>query len=399
MIRDFWVENYLSILERQEMNFEVRQTEDEWMRVEVSPGVFISKLGIIYGANASGKSNMLKALQNVFTLLFVHQNDRNQHVTGGEPFALAQDKPTEMYVSFYANGIRYDYTIVYDMSHVISESLEYYPKKSKSLFYERTYNGPDMQASVKFGPSIKMTKKTLATIVQNTLNNHTVLSTYGKVSLPADAQPMATLYNWIKQYVHGVMKLGDNDILSHLRKANEEERRKKFYMTMLKKADFNITDFRILSNGQQEALSFVNSTTGKDFELPSTTQSAGTMRYISNLRYLYDAIVGGHIYMLDELGDDMHYDLLLYYINVFLHNSDSSQLIFTSQETALLSESLINEHRHTVWFAEKSHETATSEYTRADQFGLHKNLSLYNSYRIGRLGARPELGSPFIELD
>lgn len=399
MIRDFWVENYLSILDRQEMNFEVRQLEDEWMRVEVTPGVILSKLGIIYGANASGKSNMLKALQNVFTLLFSPQSDRNNTVAGGEPFALAQDKPTKMFVSFYIGGVRYDYAIAYDIHHIISECLEYYPKKSRSLFYERSFNGDDAQATVKFGPSIKLSKKTVATIVQNTLNNHTVLSTYGKVSLPADAQPLATLYKWIKQNVHGVMKLDSGDMLSHLRKANEEERRKKFYMLMLKKADFNITDFRILTNGQQEVLSFVNSTTGDSFELPSTTQSAGTMRYISNLKYLYDAITGDHIYMLDELGDDMHYDLLLYYINVFLHNSDSSQLIFTSQETALLSESIINEHRHAVWFAEKSHETATSEYTRADQFGLHKNLSLYNSYRIGKLGARPELGSPFIDLD
>ena len=54
MIRDFWVENYYSIKERQEMDFEVRSKEDEWMRVEPTPGVYLSKLGIIYGANASG---------------------------------------------------------------------------------------------------------------------------------------------------------------------------------------------------------------------------------------------------------------------------------------------------------------------------------------------------------
>ena len=62
MIRDFWVENYYSIKERQEMDFEVRSKEDEWMRVEPTPGVYLSKLGIIYGANASGKSNLVKAI-------------------------------------------------------------------------------------------------------------------------------------------------------------------------------------------------------------------------------------------------------------------------------------------------------------------------------------------------
>ena len=52
-----------------------------------------------------------------------------------------------------------------------------------------------------------------------------------------------------------------------------------------------------------------------------------------------------------------------------------------------------------VWFVEKNKDTASSEYTRGDSFGLHKNLSLYNSYRIGRLGAKPELGSIFINLE
>lgn len=49
-----------------------------------------------------------------------------------------------------------------------------------------------------------------------------------------------------------------------------------------------------------------------------------------------------------------------------------------------------------VWCVEKNKETASSKYSRGDSFGLHENLSLYNSYRIGRLGAKPELGSIFI---
>ena len=381
MIRDFWVENYYSIKERQEMNFEVRFKEDEWMRVEPTPGVYLSKLGIIYGANASGKSNMLKAMQNVFDLLFTSRSNRNDPVLSGMPFALTADKPTKMYVSFFVEGVRYDYLVEYTRKHIIRELLEYFPKKAKSLFYERTFNGDNKQVSIKFGTNVGIKSKTIDALIQNTLNNHTVLSTYGKVALPDDAEPMAKLYD------------------SQMREVDADAKRKKFYMQMLKKADFNISDFHVLSNGRDETVAFVNTTSSEDFELPDSTQSAGTIRFIADLKYLYDAITGSHIYMLDELGEDLHYDLLLYYINVFLYNSDSSQLIMTSQETSLLAEDLINEHRQVVWFAEKSHETASSVYTRADKFGLHKNLSLYNSYRIGRLGAKPELGSPFIDLD
>ena len=48
---------------------------------------------------------------------------------------------------------------------------------------------------------------------------------------------------------------------------------------------------------------------------------------------------------------------------------------------------------------EKDGKTASSEYSRGDSFGLHKNLSIYNSYRIGRLGAKPELGSIFLDYE
>lgn len=381
------------------MDFEVRHKEDEWMRVEPAPGVYLSKLGIIYGANASGKSNMLKAMQNVFDLLFISRSNRNEPVLSGMPFALIADKPTKMFVSFYVEGIRYDYLIEYTQKHIIRELLEYFPKKSKSLFYERSFNGDNKQVSIKVGTSVGIKTKTIDMLIQNTLNNHTVLSTYGKVSLPDDAEPMAKLYDWIRDHVHGVMKINDGDVLSQMREVDKDSKRKKFYMQMLKKADFNISDFHVLSNGRNETVAFVNTTSGDNFELPDNTQSAGTIRFIADLKYLYDAITGSHIYLLDELGEDLHYDLLLYYINVFLFNSDSSQLIITSQEASLLAEDLINEHRQVVWFAEKSHETASSVYTRADKFGLHKNLSLYNSYRIGRLGAKPEIGSPFIDFD
>src|SRR5574344_2646317 len=141
-----------------------------------------------------------------------------------------------------------------------------------------------------------------------------------------------------------------------------------------------------------ESVTFLNHSEKGDFEIPLRLQSKGTLKYIRILDVLYDLITGDHVYYLDELGEDLHYDLLFYYLNVFLFNSDKSQLIITSQETALLQQDLINDNRGVVWFVEKNRETASSEYNRGDSYGLHKNLSLYNSYRIGRLGAKPELG-------
>ena len=144
---------------------------------------------------------------------------------------------------------------------------------------------------------------------------------------------------------------------------------------------------------------FENYSNKGSFYVSLNLQSQGTIRYIQILETLYDLITGSHVYYLDELGEDLHHDLMLYYLSVFLYNSAQSQLIITSQETTLLAQDIINENRGTVWFVEKNRETASSEYSRGDSFGLHKNLSLYNSYRIGRLGAKPELGSIFIDLE
>lgn len=395
MIREFWTENYLSIRERQTMNFETDGDDGNWMSAEISKGVHLDRVGIIFGANASGKSNMLKAMQNAFELMFIDRKDRNERVHSEMPFALTKNQPTKMFVSFYADGVRYDYMISYLGSHIIREELNYYPNKSKSLFYEREFVGEDRQCEIKFGTSIGIKAKTLRVLKEHTLNNHSVLSTYGKVSLPEDAYKIAALYNWIKSHVHGVSNDGGS-LVSLLKEVSQDEKKKEFFIQMLKKADFNISNFSVISDGVENHVEFVNTSDDGNFMLPLSTQSAGTIKYLVDLNYLYNAITGDHIYMLDELGEDLHYDLLLYYIQVFLANSCQSQLFFTTQEMTLLSEDQFNENRQSVWFVERSSETAASEYTRADKLGLRKEHSLYNSYRIGRFGSKPVLGSPFV---
>lgn len=410
MIREFWVENYLSIKDRQTINFETKsKDDDDLLSIEVSNGIRLNKIGIMYGANASGKSNMLSAIQTVFDILRSARNDVRRSVPAffSKPFALTADKPTKLYVSFYKDTTRYDYMVVYHKYYIEHEELYYYPRNSKALFYERDFVSTDSQADIKFGQSINLKAKTTTSIVENTLNNHSVLSTFSKQMFTDDAKPLRDLYNWIVNHYHPVKNFDKEQttIVNMMKDACEDEKKKKFYLQMLKKADFNIVDFRydrqdrIIENETNSRIAFLNDSASGKFEVIDMYQSEGTISYLSDIRWLYDTLTGDHVYLLDEFGRDYHYDLLLYYLNVFLYNSEKSQLIFTSQERELLLEDLLNSHRDIVWFVEKSAETAASSFTRADQFGLHKNLSLYNSYKIGRLGAKPELGSPYILID
>ncbi len=425
MIRNFWVKNYLSIRDKQELSFVTKGPSSELV-TEIADGVFLYKLGILYGSNASGKSNMLIAMNEVFRLLVIPKSDATLGIGGCIPFVLTKDEPTEMHVSFYAVGTRYDYDIKFNDNHILSEALYYYPNKSKSLFYERSFVGENVQADIKFGASLKLQIKTQESIRENTLNNHSVLSVCRKAALKEDIAPFNTLHAWIMDNYHEIDGDGDKGIVEILKDAYVNPKKRKFYNTMLQKADLNILEYlpivedRIVPNDFREriqkenipeemkdvllkpttdSITFLNHSDNGDFAIPLRWQSKGTQKYIRILDTLYDLITSPHVYYLDELGEDLHNDLLYYYLNVFIFNSDKSQLIITSQETTLLSQDLINENRGVVWFVEKNKETASSKYARGDSFGLHKNLSLYNSYRIGRLGAKPELGSIFINLE
>lgn len=425
MIREFWVKNYLSIRNRQGLNFLAKGPASDLV-TEVSSGVFLYKLGVLYGSNASGKSNMLIALNEVFRLLVHPLSDANRAISGYLPFVLTKGDPTQMYVSFYANGIRYDYYVEFNGKNILRESLFYYPNKSKALFYERSFVGDNVQAEIKLGASLKLSVKTQESIRENTLNNHSVLSVCRKAALKDDIAPFNALHGWIMATCHDVDGDDKKGLVEILKQAFDDPRKRKFYNMMLQKADLNILEYKptvetrvvpkeflelikkenipdgvkaALLKPTSDTVTFVNHSADGDFELPLALQSKGTQKYIRILEALYDMVTGAHVYYLDELGEDLHYDLLYYYLNVFIFNSQNSQLIITSQETTLLSQDLINENRGVVWFVEKNRDTASSEYFRGDDFGLHKNLSLYNSYRIGRMGAKPELGSIFINLD
>lgn len=427
MIRDFWVKNYLSIRDRQELSFIAKGPASELV-VEMDKGVFLYKLGILYGPNASGKSNMLIALNEVFRIIISPKHNAARRIRGFHPFALTKDEPTEMHISFYADNIRYDYDVVFNSAFILKETMNYYPNGSKALFYERTFVGDNIQADIKFGTSLKLLAKTQESIRENTLNNHSVLSVCRKTALKEDIEPFNRLYDYIMENYHEVD--GDKDkgksIVNILKEAYNDAKKHKFFVQMLHKADLNIKEYRPviedriipqgireriekenLPQGMKDALlrptddsvTFLNCSDNGNFEIPMQLQSKGTLKYIRILDALYDMITSNHVYYLDELGEDLHYDLLFYYLSVFIFNSDRSQLIITSQETALLLQDIVNENRGIVWFVEKDRKTASSEYSRGDSYGLHKNLSLYNSYRTGRLGAKPELGSIFIDLD
>lgn len=422
MIYSFYAENFLSIKDRQAISFATTadKTARDLMAVEVKPNVYINKLSIFYGANASGKSNMLRAMETLFYLMCLPQYDKNSGVFRYAPFALCDGQPTHMGVVFYKDDIRYEYEISYCGTHIISEKLGYFPTRTRADFYTREFVGIDKQPKIEFGGTLKMFSKTKNSIIENTFNNHTVLSTIAKMSPKDDASAITALYNWVMTRVHSINidKESVDPMVLAISHACKDSNKKRFYINLLRKADFNITNISIVDNTNElptqlvekvlssdlpaedkfnilNDVSFTNHSANGDFEVLSRLQSDGTKRFAELLAYLYDMVRENHVYFFDELGNRMHYDLMVYYIALMLHNSDQSQLFFTTHNILLLEEDFVR--RDMVYLAEKDKDSAVSSYTRVSDMGLHKNISLYNAYKIGRLGAKPDLGSPYLD--
>ena len=181
MIYSFTVRNFLSVADEQTISF--ASTSDKTMRdiltVEVKPNCFINKLGIFYGANASGKTNILYAMETAFEILFQPKNDKSQAMRF-TPFALRKNETTYFKLIFFKEGVQYDYEVSYNGNHILFENLDYYPNNVKALFYHRDFTGDDTQTHIEFGSTLKLSAKTKQTIREDKFKKESVLSTFGK---------------------------------------------------------------------------------------------------------------------------------------------------------------------------------------------------------------------------
>ena len=415
MIYSFTVENFRSIGNRQTISFATTADKKyrDLMSVEVKPNVYINKLGIFYGANASGKSNMINAIACLFIMMAVPREKQNMKTSSYIPFALYNNRPTYFEITFFKNGVQYDYKLSYNDQCVINEELYYYPKRGKALFYIRKMAENGTQPIIEFGNTLGLSAKSKQSLKENTYNNHTVISTINKITLTEDASPIIDLYEWLLFNINIDGK--SNSMVAELNEVIGNADKKAFYIQMLQKSDFNINDFAIVDKSNsysQEMLEVIDSlsedkkismtkdvvytshTINGDFQLPSIMQSAGTLKYTELLDDLYKAMYTDSIYLFDEIGVRLHSDLTEYYLRLFLHNSNQSQMFFTTHNILLLESEFMR--RDCVYLTYKDCDTAISEYKRVSDMGLHKNLSLYNAYKQGKLGATPNLGSPYI---
>lgn len=415
MIQEFSVQNFLSFQKKQTISFVATsdKTLAEELIIEPKNGIRLLRMSMIYGANASGKSNLLQAIQALWLLLFSSQEREHQNVAIYQPFELSKGEPTLFEITFWANNRRYQYILEHDRYSVLYEKMMYTSDKGiLSDMYERKKGEP-----ILFGSTLRIKSKQRDELNRETLNNHTVLSTLNKKNINAP-QVMKELYEWIKSNVH---ELGiHNNGRKIAEQAESNPVLKNLLLELLNKADFNISDFRLIDVSVPEEIAeeikndddlseaakekylrsnkqilFTHETESGSFQINWGLESSGTKAYFRLARLLFELKDCGCVLMEDELEDSLHYELLIHYLQTYLQISSRSQFIFTTHNQQLLDESWMI-RRDMVWFTEKERESASTVLRRASDMGIHKNASMMNAYRIGKLGARPVLGSTLI---
>lgn len=397
---------------------------------EVADGVSLLKIGCIYGSNASGKTNILKALD--FFAQFMINDDLNKgDEIGVVPFLLddvSRQERTQFEMTFYLNREKYRLNLVLDNKVIYEETLQVYSSVQPTLLYKRTYNAEKDATDIVFGGKVGLVKKSREAIEGNTFNKRTVIAAFGKSNV--EKSRLNLVYDFFSQRIAPIM-YPQSSLMGFTKRRITKDRDgklKKFILHFLKASDFNISDIAIheeevsitpvmelmIKNtsgipekAKEEALKkgtlhsdqmlFLHHTSNGDKELGEELESRGTKRYMGLATILYDLLVHGVILPIDEIETSIHYELLSYFIKVFLVNSKrGGQLIVSTHDINLLDEDYIR--RDVIWFTDKN-DCGETQLIRLSTLGLHKTLSVYNAYRQEKLVNLPFLDSIYMDMD
>jgi len=427
MIQELKIRNFLSFKEEVTFSFEATKdtTFEEYQVVEVAPNVRLLRFAMIYGANASGKSNLLNAIDYLHDFWFQRKKDISEE-TGVIPFKLDRatpDLPSAFSLKFYVNDVKYWYQLELDEHKVISEKLYYYSSVQPTLLFERGFE--DNISVISFNSvAIKVSVLAKEEINIKCLPNMSFFAARNQVNVALPKIDDAR--DWMK----GVMPVvtPKTNLFGYAeRKIQEDDELKKHLLEFIKEADFNITGINTKVTNQEVPQEFLDlilksdnlsdeekeqlkneknfSRVETDFEhtvinergeekyyLSDRLQSDGT-RQISGLESaIYSAIKKNALLVVDEIESSLHPDLVMFILKKFLEiKGNQAQLLITTHYDPLLNEVGELFRKDAVWFTEKKDAGATELYSLVEFSGLNRIASLQKAYRQGRFGGIPKI--------
>jgi len=397
MIEEISFKNVLSFKDETVLSFEATtDTSIESNHVVTMPnGTRILRFAVVFGANASGKSNLLYALEWLHK--FWTANPSNMDImTGTEPFLLDREspkEPSEFNLKIWVDGVRYWYQLKLTRKIVIFEKLSYYKTVQPVMVFERKME--DEQSIIKINPTVqKIDSEAQKMLSLNCLTNMSVFAARGRVNMKFDH--VDRIRKWIYDGFMPTVYPGTN-MTSFARKILKENDKFKSYMLdFLNMADFNITGLSEQPDSEGlKKFSFehtVENVRGREsYELNLEHQSDGTRRLLGMEAAVFELTRRGSFLMIDEMDASLHPDLMEYILKQFFLESSESQLLVTTHYDGLLRKIDDLIRKDNVWFTEKDKAGVTHLYSLVEFKGLNKITHIDRAYRNGVFGALPEI--------
>lgn len=431
MIINFSVQNFGSIKEKQTLSFEADKSihlEDAY--VVNRGGQRVLKLALIYGANASGKTTILKALDFLRDIVLEPELKKTSELDFN-PFLFDPATPKQnsiISIEFFQNDIKYFYEVEFFKKAIVSEEL-YFHNPNKANVFKRKTNLSNQFTEISFGNKISTDKVFEKTLESNTLWNNTVLGGYLKTNI--DLKELQAVIDWFENYLSPLVYTRTELEGFVTSRIESKEISKADVVTILKKADFNISDIVIeekeenIPDGLIEFLKrqvkehsdkiteleergkvtavnieFEHTVNNTKYNLPIEFESQGTRRYYGFAGLLALLIKKSTVFPIDELEASLHPDLYLHFLLSFLLNSKNSQIIATTHNREILDNKDIFRN-DVIWFTDKQESCSTELYSLSDfdSSVVRNTTNILNAYKSGKLSATPNLGDTFIDID
>lgn len=392
MLIQFSVENYLSIKDKVVLSLLASRDNEHPEHLILDGNKNYLKSAVIYGANASGKSNVLNAFWFMVNYVLTSHNQQVHKAIDRIPFKFDKEtpaRPSSFEVVFTANGIRYAYGFSVTDKAVVEEYLYYYPNGRQAIIFERK-DTTDFRFTVDIDEQNTLKERTSANkLYLSVASNWSYVKVIPVLEWFASCQ-IITKNSVADAYGLEAEQLKDDDY-------------RRVIASMLRIADFGIQSLQVrdsdpISSKRGDIFTNVDAVhTVQDVEgnissytLNMTEESDGTNSYFKLSGVVKKALDLGTLLVADEMDAHLHPLLTKHLVSLFNSaefNPKGAQLIFTSHNTNLLDLDVLR--RDQIWFTEKDEQTAATDLFSLYDFSIRKDAKVEKGYLIGRYGAIP----------
>ena len=333
----------------------------------------------VFGANASGKSNVIKAIRTCVGMIRSSHNYNEDTVFDFMPFKFEgyDQQPSSFYVRFIMQGVEYEYSFSMTQTEILTEQLYYYPNGRRSLVFSRDERkGPDKKDIYEF----KFALKRPMDVAANTSRKTLFISRASQM----DRELAKQVFRYFCDDIILDYHLPTTESLDQMLKEQKQT-----LLDVLRTADSDIVDIQMRGDNIV-TYHRNNPDIAFDFE---TEESEGTKTLFHMMIRMIDIIRNGRVLLIDEIGNSLHTQLVEFIIGMF-NSGECAQIIYTSHDTHLLNTDF--QRRDQVYFVNKREDGSSDLYSLFDYKDFRDTMDMEKAYLQGRFDAIPYLSTPNI---